>query len=298
MSVSAEQVEQFFKSGGQDEAVVTKLRETIPESTPEPTPDEPKVDAKPEIKQDKPAEKPEDKPIPEARFVPLEALQEERAEKKQLKQEIEQFRAWQQQVSERLQAIPKAQAEQAPDPNTDPFGYQAWALQQLGSTVQDVQAWREQQEQEQRQQAEIRNLASWANTQEREFAKANPDYPKAYQHMVDLRTRQLSVAGYSPEQVQAQLRYDQLGVIQQARALGRNPADLIWAMAHESGFSKAETKVSDPKAADKIAAGLSQAPKLDKGGSSADGPLSYQDLAKIEDPEEFEKQWKKVFGKK
>jgi len=58
-----------------------------------------------------------DKEGREGRFVPLQALQEERAEKKQLREELRQYREWQAQLTQRLQQVPlQMQASPAPDP--------------------------------------------------------------------------------------------------------------------------------------------------------------------------------------
>ena len=37
---------------------------------------------------------------------------------------------------------------------------------------------------------------------------------------------------------------------------------------------------------------------LNQGGATGEGELSAKDLAGITDPDEFEKAWKKVFGKR
>ena len=48
-----------------------------------------------------------------------------------------------------------------------------------------------------------------------------------------------------------------------------------------------------------MAAGFQAAgAKLNQGGATGEGELSAKDLAGITDPEEFEKAWKRVFGKR
>lgn len=305
MSIPAEQMDAYFKSGGTDEAAVTKMREVIPEPapiTPE-TPDVPQ-ETKVETKVEKPAVTPtEDKPIPEAKFVPLEALQEERAEKKQLKAELEQFKQWQSQVQEQLKQIPAAQQAQAPDPNIDPFGYQNWALQQLGSTVQDINQWRQQQQQQAQVAAQANQILGWASQQARAFEITQPEYPNAYKFATDARDKEYQALGFTDPAVRNQLiEQDTARIIQHAAQNNLNPAELIFKFAEARGFQvKGKTQAQaalDPNAAAKIAAGQAAAPKLDKGGTIADGEMTAKDLANINDPEEFEKQWKKIFGKK
>lgn len=299
MSIPAEQMDAFFKSGGTDESVVTKMREVIPEPAPEPVEqpvEAPKVETKVE------APKVEEKPIPEAKFVPLEALQEERAEKKQLKAELEQFKQWQAGVQEQLKRIPAAEQAQAPDPQTDPFGYQNWALQQLGGTVQEINQWRAQQQQQAQVQAQTQQVLGWASQKAKEFEASQPEYPNAYKFATEARDKEYQALGFTDPLMRSQLiERDTAGIIQHAAQNGLNPAELIFNFAKIRGFAPKGTTAQtalDPNALEKISKGQAAAPKLDKGGSTADGEMSAKDLANINDPAEFEKQWKKIFGKK
>ncbi len=298
MSVSDEQMTKFFESKGNDDKLAATLREAIPE--PPPVTPEPEA---PEVTLEKPTEpakaaEPE-KPIPEAKFVPLEALQEERAEKKQLRDELAAYRKWQEQVNEQLKRLPAEQQEQAPDPQQDPFGYQSWALQKLNGGLQDMQTWRQQQEQTAQQQATIQRYANWATAQEAEFTKTEPKYPDAYRFAAEMRDKELQALGYrDPQMRQAIISSDTQAIVNNAIQLGVNPAKLVWDFAASKGFNAKPANSGDPHAAAKIAAGLQQAPKLDKGGQTPDGEVTAKDLANINDPAEFEKQWKKVFGKR
>lgn len=300
MSIPAEQIDAFFKSGGTDESVVTKMREVIPEPAQEPVEqpvEAPKVETKVE------APKIEEKPIPDIKFVPLEALQEERAEKKQLRQELEQFRQWQKQMEPLIAQIPKQEQAQAPDPTTDPFGYQNWALQQLGQQVQETNQWRQQQIQTAQAQEQSNRVLGWASQQAKSFEATQPEYPNAYKFASEARDKEYQDLGISdPADRNALIEQDTARIISHAAQNGLNPAELIFRFAVGRGFqAKGQNKAQgalDPNALDKIAKGQAAAPKLDKGGSMADGEMSAKDLANINDPEEFEKQWKKIFGKK
>ncbi len=105
--------------------------------------------------------------------------------------------------------------------------------------------------------------------------------------------------GYrDPQMRQAIISSDTQAIVNNAIQLGVNPAKLVWDFAASKGFNAKPANSGDPHAAAKIAAGLQQAPKLDKGGQTPDGEVTAKDLANINDPAEFEKQWKKVFGKR
>lgn len=304
MSVSAEQMNKFFETKGSDESLVTTLREAIPEPAPVETEIEVSHETKPEVKVEKPAITTEtEKPVPEAKFVPLEALQEERAEKKQLKAELEQFKQWQAGVQEQLKRIPAAEQAQAPDPQTDPWGYQNWALQQLGSTVQEINQWRQQQQIQAQTQENANRVLGWASQQAKAFEASQPEYPNAYKFATEARSKEYQAMGISdPAMINQLIEQDTARIISHAAQNGLNPAELIYKFAELRGFAgKGKTQAQqalDPNAQAKIAAGQAAAPKLDKGGSTADGEMTAKDLANINDPAEFEKQWKKLFGKK
>lgn len=291
----------FFQSGGTDEKAITMLRqETGIAETPEEVIEVPRGTPEPkEPKAAEPAKELEDKPIPDVKFVPLEALQEERAEKKQLRQELEQFKQWQAGVQEQLKRLPVAEQAQVPDPNTDPFGYQQWALGQLANGVQDMQTWREQQESTRKASEQTQRVMNWAQQQASVFATQQPEFNDAYTFAKEGRTKELLAIGYAPEAVSSALEAEQAQLIMYAAQSGKNPAQLVYDYAKARGFtSKAAAALGDPNAAQKIAQGQAQAPKLNKGGQTADGEMTANDLANIKDPVEFEKQWNKVFGKK
>lgn len=85
-------------------------------------------------------------------------------------------------------------------------------------------------------------------------------------------------------------------IIHNAAAQGRNPAELVWEYARARGFAPSN-RPADGQA--KIAAGLQAAGgKLNRGGESGEGDISAKDPAGITDPDEFEKAWKRVFGRK
>lgn len=310
--------EAFFKSGGTDEAAVTKLREetnipvmlpkTSAEETAETTSVETTQPAKtePEIKPEEVAkasvesEKARQKLLADLGAVPLAALQEARAEAKALKQQQAEFNAWKQQIEPILAQLPKAEQEQAPDPNTDPFGYQNWALGKLGTTVQDMQRWRQEQEQQAQAQAQTQRVLNWASQQAQAFQKATPDFPDAYNFAKEGRTKELLALGYDPTAIDSALEQEQAQIIYYAAQNGKNPAELVYNYAKARGFQGKQpaTSALDPNAAAKIAAGQAQAAKMNQGGQTAEGEMTPKDLANIKDPVEFEKQWAKIFGKK
>jgi hypothetical protein len=291
----------FFESGGQD--VAASLSEGLPETE---TP-VPESGNSPEPEDDRAEPKPEEAPEKsrEGKFVPLQALQEERAEKKQLREELRQYREWQAQLAQRLQQMPAAQptpAAEVPDPQTRPLDYINHVLGNMQATTAELQQWRQQQEQSAQQRAAVQQYASWATAQEQEFVKGQPEYPEAYRYAAETRDKELQALGYSDPAARANIvRMNTAEIINNAIQQGRNPAELVWEYARARGFASkaARTSSGNAEAQAKIAAGLQAAgAKLNQGGATGEGEMTAKDLSGITDPEEFEKAWKKVFGKR
>jgi hypothetical protein len=288
----------FFESGGQDVPGTLLEQPTAGESEPG-GPHAPLEEA--------PAERPVAEPASpnasegrEGRFVPLQALQEERAEKKQLREELRQYREWQAQLAQRLQQMPAPQPAQAPDPQTRPLGYINHVLGNMQNTT-ELQQWRQQQESFVQQRTVLHQTAEWAHAQEREFSKGQPEYHDAYRYAADARDSELQALGYTDPAARANIvRMNTAEIINNAVQQGRNPAELVWEYARARGFvSKGARRGGNAEAQAKIAAGLQAAGgKLNQGGASGEGEMGAKDLAGITDPDEFEKAWKKVFGKR
>jgi hypothetical protein len=87
-------------------------------------------------------------------------------------------------------------------------------------------------------------------------------------------------------------------VINSAIQQGRNPAELVWEYARARGYLP-RGRNGGHEAQAKIAAGLQAAgAKLNQGGATGEDEMNARDLAGITDPDEFEKAWRRVFGKK
>jgi hypothetical protein len=285
----------FFDSGGQE--VAPSLTEASPE--PQAEKDESAASA-PEATTPETASDTPEKESREGRFVPLQALQEERAEKKQLRDELRQYREWQAQLTQRLQQMPvQRDVSPLPDPQTQPLEYINHVLGNMQANTAELQQWRQQQEQAAKQRSTLHQYASWATSQEREFTKTQPEYHDAYRYAAEARDKELQVLGYDDPGVRAGIvRNNTAEIINNAVQQGRNPAELVWEYARARGFTpKGARAGGDAEAAAKIAAGLQAAGgKLNKGGAGGEGEMSAKDLAGINDPDEFEKAWKRVFG--
>ena len=280
----------FFESGGQDVAPSLTAESSAPEVQSEETTH---AGAAPETKANA-----ADRESREGRFVPLQALQEERAEKKQLRDELRQYREWQAQLAQRLQQMPAAAQREMPDPQSKPLEYINHVLGNMQASTAELQQWRAQQESTARQHAAEQQALDWADEQGRHFAESEPQYEDAFEFARNSRDKELKAMGYNAAQRAAILRTNRLEIVRNAMQQEKNPAELIWDYARARGFMP-KARAGDADATAKIAAGLQAAGgKLNKGGASGEGELSAKDLSNISDPEEFEKAWRRVFGKR
>ncbi|MGE5624847.1 MAG: hypothetical protein ACM3ZT_04790 [Bacillota bacterium] len=291
----------FFASGGQDLAPSLSERRMEEGRAKEGAAETDWMPASADMtKPEEPGEKAE-KPR-EGKFVPLQALQEERAEKKQLREELRQFREWQAQLAQRLQQLPATPAQEPlPDPQTRPLDYINHVLNGMQASTAELQQWRQQQEQAAQQRSAVQQYAAWAAAQEQAFIQSEPDYPDAYRYAAEARDKELQALGYTDPSARAGIvRMNTAEIIHNAMQQGRNPAELVWEYARARGFApKAARGAGNTEAQAKIAAGLQAGgAKLNQGGATGEGELSAKDLAGISDPDEFEKAWKRIFGKR
>lgn len=71
--------------------------------------------------------------------MPLQALQEERAEKKQLRDELRQDREWRAQLTQRLQQqMPVSTQREVSDPQTKPLEYINHALGNMQASTAEL----------------------------------------------------------------------------------------------------------------------------------------------------------------
>lgn len=253
-----------------------------PEVADEPQPeDQPQADPgdeqpkEPEFKssREKPAEKP-----PEG-FVPHQAMHAERMKRQELEKRLAELEA----------KLPKPEAEQPPqwvDPLVDPEGfrkYDEWRAKQADEKIAQI-------DRTLKERAETAQRVRRAAELEAEFASETPDYPQATAFLHKARVSELASMGYAPDQIDAQLRQDALGLFSAAQQIGMNPAELLYIRAQRAGYTPPpkEKPPEMPSEAERVVA-LDKAQKQTQGLGSASGPqmgqLTARDLAAMSEAE-------------
>lgn len=261
------QVDQYFDAQGEIELAEAPAEEAQPEKA---------ADA---------PEKPADKPPP--KYVPLEALHEEREKRKDLQRQVAAIR---EDFQRMLQQRREPEKPPIPDPQQDAFGHLDQRLKPLEQAVQQTEAQRQQQAQEQ---AVISAYAAHAQ----QYAAANPEAQPAYTAWVSGRIAELKAAGYDDTAAARLQQQEEFAIAYRALQEGENPMGRIHAMAKARGWKPEAAKATAMDAGAKVAqiakgVAASKAPT----GGTAPEPDSLEALAEM-DEAEFVKNWDRIINR-
>lgn len=230
-------------------------------------------------------EAPKEHAAPPPGFVPHAALAETRA---QLKAARERAEAAEREYNERLNKIAeRVERLQNPPPPVPKFEEDpaSHLKHQLEATKQEIAPLREQLTAQQRaneQAAMEQRLTQVVAQHEAEFAKANPDYLDAVAHMQKVAEANLQLNGVDDPVERAQiLRRDAMALAARALQNGRSPAEMVYQMAKNMGYSKPVTNQVDKVAV--IEKGQKATPSMPQGGHTARTAL--ENLASMDDDE-------------
>lgn len=178
----------------------------------------------------------------------LKALQEERKKRQEAESLYRQNQVEQERknaiLQDRLNQLWQQQSPgpQLRDPKTDPDPLDALQHNQQLTQQAMQEMYRRQQTDEarQRQEAAKANLIGWARSQAAQFAQENEDFGQAYSHVLSNRKGELEAMGLGPDQIAETLHNDELWVYQTAAQSGKNPAEIIYHMAKNTGFKRVD----------------------------------------------------------
>lgn len=234
------------------EAEAATPAEPVEPVTPEPEPEPAKAEAKepkaePEPKADEPAKAEEKGEDGEPKTVDVRALQEARAESRELKQMLQTLEQRTNAIlSAQQQAQPKPEEKKEPEIPADPIGKLDWLVEQ----VQQGNMSREEAEQQARVAGEQREFGKYVDSLEKQFAETAPDYWDAVKHVASVRDQQYQLAypHLSAQERQAFIREEWQAIARSNIQQGRNPAEQIYRLAEMSGYKKAQAAPEDQPA--------------------------------------------------
>ena len=243
-----------------------------------------------------------DPPAQEQRTVPLPALHEERARRRELQQQLQQERAAREEMERRVQArleqLTQAMTPKpvVPDFNENPAEHLKHSVEEVRQTAQLTQQQIAEWRQQQAAQEQLSIAAEKVRAAEAEFVRETPDYQNAVTFMLESRTREFEAFGHDPATAKRMAAEEMAqGAIANA-ARGINPAEVAYKLAKARGYT------AQAAAADKMQMqqrGAAAARSLGTGGAAA-GKLSARALAEMSDDEFAEAtkggNWAKLMG--
>ncbi|WP_316196292.1 MULTISPECIES: hypothetical protein [unclassified Bradyrhizobium] len=233
---------------------------------------------------DKPAEtgtKPQDRG---PQHVPLAALQEERNRRRDLDKQLREAREKLANFEGRFAVLERASTpggqEQAQDgppaPEDDIFG----AVKALQARLdgQDEAAKAERAVADERTKF-VRDYQADAA----QFEQTTPDFKQAYAFLLNSRAAELKAIGYEdPRALHDALTADEFAIAQMAFQKGKSPSEMLYALATQRGYVKADGKKPDTSAAEKLNAierGQAANKSLNAtGGSTGDADMTAERL--------------------
>jgi len=133
--------------------------------------------------------------------------------------------------------------DEAPDPQTDIFGYAAWQGRQIAKMDQRITAL---QETATKKVEEVSGQLTEANMMQsykgdaQAYAAAKPEFAQAYRHLIDSRNAELTLMGYTdPNQRMQVIREEEAQLVRKAYEQRKRPAEFIHNVAIMRGFRHA-----------------------------------------------------------
>jgi hypothetical protein len=220
------------------------------------------------------------------------ALKEEREKRKKERERAEKmeetFRRF---VDANTQKpIEETKREEIPDPSVDLAGH-LYAKQQSLEKQLAEQIERNKQEENARQQyISQQQVLNTYRAQAMDYAKKEPGFTEAYNHLMQDRITELGYMGFQAEQA-AQIAYqEEMMIVGQALSDGANPAERIHQIAKHRGFGK---NIQSKQPETIMAAAEKASNTHDLSGSNPRANISLEQLAQL-DGDEFEKAWNKI----
>jgi len=231
----------------------------------------------------------------EPKTVPLAALHEERERRKELQRQIEDVNR---RADERFNLIAQKLAASAPaaeskrempDPEKDAVG----AIRMTAEEVKVLSDFKRQVEAQAAQSQAIQAVFAHAARLENEFESRTPDFQTASAFLRETRAQELATLGVDPYRVQQILGLEKLQLAQAALQQGRNPAEIIYALAKMRGYSpnaggpKGRAASSDGEASKlaRIAKGQEAGTSLGAASGAAPGKTGIEALLGMSDAE-------------
>lgn len=160
--------------------------------------------------------------------------------------------------------------QQLPPKDTQPIEHFDARINQTQQTVEQLAQYAQQMQVREAQQRQVEQFKYQVASSEAEFTQENPDYPQALEFVRNRRIAELEAAGYEPMQISEMVMRDASAIAWDAMQRGKSPAEVIYNMAVNTGFTKTDPLAAGKQKIDATNRGI-QASKSLKNSGGADG---------------------------
>lgn len=250
---------------------------------------EDQITEQPETEEEEPAQleaEQANEPEPGKKTVPLEALHEERAKRKEEARRNQLLEERLTALADRLSQppVPQKAVEVEPEPDPDDFGGQLMhKLTRLEKWQEEQRKQAESQQQEYGQRQQLNRLIETAQIQTKQFMEEAPDYGDAYQHYRTNRAAELETLGLQPGQINQQMNREELQFIARAQQQGQSAPEIIYKLAKARGYTGVKAELPNQQQAKKEPPRSVSA----MSGKSTGGKLTAQKLLDMPEDEYF-----------
>ena len=238
----------------------------------------------PEVTPEVEEQKAEEPAKPPEGYVPHGALHEERARRKELQRENQEFREKLARLDEQVKLFKKPENE-TPKFDEDPIGFSKHEIDRLNRELANVSKQTPESINSLEQKIELMNMQRNVERQEMQFEKSTPDYRDALTYYAKSRAETFSELGYEAEEVHELVAKELQDATRRAIDSGKNPAEIVYKMAKRSGFSGKQDNDKDGRKIDTLKKAESASKSLSDTGGKSKGELSAEALAEMSDDE-------------
>lgn len=222
----------------------------------------------------------------ENKVVNLGALHEERQRRQEFQRKAQELESKVSEMERAFQEMSKRLNPEEPIPDFDENPAENLKAQ-IAAAQKRLEAIESQGKQSQEQTQQRENFNRFVNqyqAQAAQFAQKQPDFMEAYQHIRAVRRQQLEAVGYTdPAGLEGMLQQEELQIAGKAFQDGVNPAERLYALAKQLGYSgkQAENKLQT------IAEGQTKGRSLSgpSGSPGDNAPMTLERLSKLEGAE-------------
>lgn len=182
--------------------------------------------------------------------------------------------------------------EVVPDPDEDPLAYQQYKINKLEKSLEDHNKYLRQQHDMQQRTQQQQAFMNTYKASAQEFAAKTPEFAEAYKFLLGARMAEHKAAGYSDQEAQSLLVEEEMSIVAKAYQDKVNPAERIYNVAKNRGYSAANAKApAAKKSLSDIKRGMDNAKSLKSGGGQLPGSMPGLDDIDGMDFAQFDEFW-------